>query len=84
VHPADHAAIERRRAELVQRREELIVKWHRLVARGGKGLQESSRLSRAPLMAPNEFWGRSRGLLALPTCGLAAEPACQRRRERAT
>jgi hypothetical protein len=55
VHPADHAAIERRRAELVQRREELIVKWHRLVARGGKGLQGSSRLSRAPLMAPMNF-----------------------------
>jgi hypothetical protein len=33
------AAVERLRSKLAERREELIVKWHRMVARGGKGLQ---------------------------------------------
>ena len=37
--PADHAAIERRRAELVQLREQAIKNMRALVARGGKGLQ---------------------------------------------
>lgn len=37
--PADHAAIERRRAEHVRLREQAIENMRALVARGGKGLQ---------------------------------------------
>lgn len=37
--PADHAAVERRRAEMAENREQLIVKWRAMAARGGKGLQ---------------------------------------------
>jgi hypothetical protein len=37
--PADLAAVERRRAEMAENCEQLIVKWRALVARGGKGLQ---------------------------------------------
>ena len=36
---ADFAAVERRRAEMAENREDLIVKWRAMVARGGKGLQ---------------------------------------------
>ena len=37
--PADFAAVERLRARLAENREQLIVKWRAMVARGGKGLQ---------------------------------------------
>ena len=37
--PADHAAIERCRAELAEDRKRLIAKMRAVVARGGKGLQ---------------------------------------------
>jgi hypothetical protein len=37
--PADHAAIERRRAELVQLRERAIERMRAMVARGGRSLQ---------------------------------------------
>lgn len=37
--PADHAAVERLRAEHIRLREEAIVKMRAMVARGGKGLQ---------------------------------------------
>jgi hypothetical protein len=39
LHLADHAAVERLRAEHVRLREAAIVKMRALLARGGKGLQ---------------------------------------------
>ena len=37
--PADFAAVERRRAEMAENREQLIVKWRAMAVRGGNPLQ---------------------------------------------